>query len=241
MKKEKIQSNRNNAKRPEITPDEILLSLNSDSNIRAFTDNEALIIERRTHIIKHALKVFLDKGYQATRMKDISKATGMPEGTIYRYIGTKDDLLHLIVLSRTLGIINLEKKVASFLEDNPKATFTQLLVALLRHQIITSDESRNFNLFFNREIRYFKDADRRKLIDSQVELINYFKDLIEKGIAAGEFRVKSALAVAHNILIISHDWGLRYWFLSRYFTVEEYTDIQTDLVLKQLQTSSTSG
>jgi hypothetical protein len=67
-----------------------------------------------------------------------------------------------------------------------------------------------------------------------VKILDFFNNLLEKGIHSGEFQMRSPLAVAHNILMLGHDWGLRRWFLSQYFTLEEYTDIQIELLLKQI-------
>ena len=203
--------------------------------VRAYTRNEKLIQERRDHILGCVLGVFLRKGYKATTVKDLAEACGMPEGTIYRYIGSKDDLLHLLCLKRARGRERLQQALAAAGDQ----TATDALKTAIRFYFEMGDSGRDINLFFNREIRYFSSQDRRFLLEAQSAVTEVFRELLEKGVATGEFQMRSPLAVAHSILMLGHDWGLRRWFLSQYFTLQEYTDIHTELILKQITPATT--
>jgi hypothetical protein len=68
-----------------------------------------------------------------------------------------------------------------------------------------------------------------------MEHIEFFEKLIREGISKGEFETENALLLAHNIVLIPHDWILRRWFLSKHFTLQEYTAAQTDIILKSLE------
>ena len=48
-------------------------------------------------------------------------------------------------------------------------------------------------------------------------------------------RREKALLLAHNIVLIPHDWVLRRWFLRMHFDLEEYIAAQTDVILKSLE------
>ncbi len=208
--------------------------ISSNDVVRTLSKNEALVQERREQIIQGAFKVFLRKGYKATRLRDIAEACNMSEGSIYRYIGNKDDLLHLLCLKRARGRERLEWVMA----EAGDVSITEALRKCLRYYFQMGDSGREINLFFNREIRYFSSEDRHFLLQAQVSIIEFFKNILEKGVKAGEFQIDSPMAVAHNILIIGHDWGLRKWFLSRHFTLDEYIEIQTDLIIKQISTNN---
>lgn len=47
---------------------------------------------KRQHIMGSALNVFLRKGYQDTKIKDIAEEAGIGKGTIYEYFESKEDL-----------------------------------------------------------------------------------------------------------------------------------------------------
>ena len=198
------------------------------TDIRTYSNDEVLVRERRLHIMERAIKLFLNKGYKGTTTREIAKACGMSEGSLYRYIGSKDDILYLICMARAHGAKILE----NFLSSLDNVSTPEALKACINACFMWADESRDYNLFFNREIRHFSLEDRRILLEDQVAIVRFFEELLIKGVNAGEFQIESPLLVAHDILMKVHDWGLRRWFLRQYFTLEEYARLQTDLVLK---------
>lgn len=54
---------------------------------------EQFIAARRQHILDVAAQVFAAKGYHLTTIKDIARAAGMADGTIYNYFENKGALL----------------------------------------------------------------------------------------------------------------------------------------------------
>ena len=58
-----------------------------------------LIALRRAQILEAATRVFAEKGFHRATTKDIARAAGIAEGTIYTYFASKADLL-LGILSR---------------------------------------------------------------------------------------------------------------------------------------------
>lgn len=51
---------------------------------------------RRTQIIESAVAVFVERGYHATTMADIARHAGVGQGTLYRYVPSKRELLDLV-------------------------------------------------------------------------------------------------------------------------------------------------
>lgn len=52
--------------------------------------------ERLDHLLARAARVFADKGYDSTTMRDLAAASGMSLAGMYYYVRGKDDLLSLI-------------------------------------------------------------------------------------------------------------------------------------------------
>jgi len=52
--------------------------------------------QRREHLLATAAKVFADKGFHPTTMRDLARETGMSLAGIYYYVPGKDELLYLI-------------------------------------------------------------------------------------------------------------------------------------------------
>lgn len=51
---------------------------------------------RRAQIIESAVTVFVRHGYEATTMADIAQHAGIGQGTLYRYVASKRELLDLV-------------------------------------------------------------------------------------------------------------------------------------------------
>jgi len=48
--------------------------------------------ETRTHIIEAAYDLFIDRGYNATSLRDISQQAGVTVGAVYNHFDTKEDI-----------------------------------------------------------------------------------------------------------------------------------------------------
>jgi AcrR family transcriptional regulator len=60
--------------------------------------------DRGEEVYLAALKLFREKGYHATSMQDIAAAVGLYKGSLYHYIGGKEDLL-VAVFERAMGAL----------------------------------------------------------------------------------------------------------------------------------------
>lgn len=54
---------------------------------------QALIQERQQQILRAAAQIFAEKGFDAATIRDIARAAGVAEGSIYLYFKNKQDLL----------------------------------------------------------------------------------------------------------------------------------------------------
>ena len=52
--------------------------------------------QRRTQIVEAAFEVLTEKGYDAASIAEIAQRAGMGQGTVYRYVNSKRELLDLV-------------------------------------------------------------------------------------------------------------------------------------------------
>src|SRR6266487_1454716 len=52
--------------------------------------------QKLEHILRTAARIFAEKSYHSTSMRDISRATGVSLAGLYHYCKSKDELLFLI-------------------------------------------------------------------------------------------------------------------------------------------------
>src|SRR5438105_14224315 len=65
---------------------------------------EAPSAPREDQVRAVALRLFKEKGYHATSMRDIANAVGINKGSLYSYIRSKEDLL-IPVFERAMGVL----------------------------------------------------------------------------------------------------------------------------------------
>jgi TetR/AcrR family transcriptional regulator, cholesterol catabolism regulator len=64
--------------------------------IKTVTKSADLVRERRDSLINAASRVFIEKGFHNATVRDIGRAAGMTQGTIYNYVRSKDDILYMV-------------------------------------------------------------------------------------------------------------------------------------------------
>jgi len=83
---------------------------------------ELLITARRNQILDAATTVFAEKGFHRTTIKDIARAAGIADGTIYTYFSSKTEVL-LGILNRLNESTEREMQFALGSEQDVRAFF----------------------------------------------------------------------------------------------------------------------
>lgn len=203
--------------------------------VRTFSTNHSLVLQKRKSIAEKSVLVFLRYGYEKTTMRDLGKALKMASGSIYHYIGSKKDILHLICLNTALGAQPIRDHVAK-LGD---ISITEVLIKAITFNFERADSVADTLLFFNRAILNFSRDDYHHLLSSEIDVISYFETIIKDGVQAGEFRFDDTIILAHDITMYGNDWALRKWFLKQHYTLEEYTKKHIQMALALLKANLT--
>jgi AcrR family transcriptional regulator len=85
---------------------------------------------RRADIVRAAGRLFAEKGYAATTIRDIAKAVDMQSGSPFYHFKTKHDMLRAVVLEGIAAINDAVIKAANS-GGTPRATFEAMLRAHL--------------------------------------------------------------------------------------------------------------
>ena len=123
---------------------------------------------RRADIVRAAGRLFHEKGYSATTIRDIANAVGMGSGSPFYHFKTKHDMLRAVVLEG-MGAISTAVASAAHNDKSPRATFEAMLRAHL-NQLLGS-EGRNFAATLLHESRHLD-------TDALAEVVT-FKDRYE--------------------------------------------------------------
>jgi AcrR family transcriptional regulator len=200
--------------------------------VRSLSKNRSLVKQQREHIIEAAFQAFAQIGYEKTTVREIAARAGMTPGNIYRYIGSKDDILHFLCQ----GAYDDTQRITKAFNENLTKDIS--ILEALKRSIINylkmSDERDNAFLFFDRNVQSLSESDRTFVRDTWVELVSFFEKLIRKGVRTGEFEVKYPALLAHNIASLGHEWALRKWYLSKRYSLKEFSDKQIAMIMNNL-------
>jgi AcrR family transcriptional regulator len=209
---------------------------NAVRSIPTSTKDPELIRDRRDQLIRAALDVFQEKGFHATTVRDIGRASGLTQGTIYNYVRSKEDILFL-VCDRVVAeyISSMERAVAA--TGNPAAHLREALRGVTRVMI---EQSSTILLVYHES----HNLDRRSLHSLLARVqgwINQFEELVAEALGR-ESLPKARRGLLTNIVTFLPTLvALRGWSLPKELTDDQYTDGLVDFMMKGLGLDSTSG
>ena len=210
----------------------------ANREIRTFSEDEALVRERRRDIANGAIKVFLKNGYDEATMADIARACGMSKGLLYHYVSSREDILYLIARDQMDGTMAGFSALAERCEASAP---TEAVVEYIRYYYTVVHDTQDYQVFLNQVVAKLPREDRRVLFDANTFALDVLDGILQRGVASGEFEIEDTTLVAHNIMLIGRAWADRRWFLHRLYTFEQYLGIQTRAILKTIGSGPGTG
>lgn len=143
---------------------------------------EQMAEARRQQILMGAAEVFADKGFHKATTKEIAKAAGVAEGTIYNYFDNKRDLL--LAMIDLIGAQSLKRIIVSDPPDDPRELLT--MVMHNRFQLAREWGPQMAPIF----AEIFNDAELREMLYQQVlmPVIGHVEKHIQNLMDAGRLR-----------------------------------------------------
>lgn len=148
--------------------------------------------KRRDQILEAARKLFVERGYVATKMSDIAELAGLSKGGVYFHFVSKEEVFSALVedeFERSMAII---KKMSE--QELDASFFPQLGAQFVERFFGESDTPRFFIVMGEMALR---DKDlRTKLQEIQLRYIEALSALVERGIKGGMLRKVDPRATA---------------------------------------------
>jgi AcrR family transcriptional regulator len=212
--------------------------LSEEFTIRTFSSDEALVKERRNHIVRCSTKVFTKKGYDRTNMRELAKACEVSAGTLYHYFGSKEEILYSIINNATSQQAG---SMEDYANELPTVSPTIALVELMRKFYEWHDDNQDITLFAYQETKNLPGNAQESIFDSEARILTVFEKLLIKGMEEGEFNIDDPRLIAHDIVVLGHAWALRRWHLRKHWTFKTYVKKQTDAMLRAITIDNNTG
>lgn len=149
---------------------------------------------RRHEIFAAAARLFLDRGFVETSMREVAAAAGMGKSSLYDYFRTKDDILIWYFLDDIDDMIVLAREIAG-----QPLSATEKLRRILHKQMERMLESRKFYLRFYAELQRLGGESRRRIRLKRHAYQDLLRGIVEQGIRDGEFRPVNPLLATHML------------------------------------------
>lgn len=203
-------------------------------NIRTFSRDGALIQEKRAEIVRTACRVFIRKGYDGTSMRDLARGVGKSTGAFYHYIGSKKDILYLIL---DFTVTNQREFVEKMREGTREIGTEKSIREAIRIYLESIEEFADMHVFVNHVMVNLARNDRQMMLEAAQRVSEFFEELLQKGIIEGEFREVDTKMLAQNIVVLGNSWANRRWYWKKHFTLEQYVHGQIEILLRAIAPS----
>ncbi|MBT2688666.1 TetR/AcrR family transcriptional regulator [Bacillus sp. ISL-47] len=200
--------------------------------VQASVKDERLVKKRRDQMIKGAVTLFIQKGFHRTTTREIAKASGFSIGTLYEYIRTKEDVLYLVCDS-------IYDQVAERLQkglDTNQGTLESLEQGIADYFKVV-DEMQDEVLVMYQEVKSLTKDALPYVLKKEIEMVGMFEHVITLCVENGELDLPEGKIkmIAHNIFVQGQMWAFRRWSLQKLYTIDEYIQLQTDLLFQGIK------
>lgn len=190
-----------------------------------------LVEARRLQIVRAAVDLFVEKGFHKTTTREIAKASGIGIGTLYEYLQSKEDVLYLVCAYIHQEV---EKRLteARLEAENGR----DLLIKSIRRFFACVDELQDYVLLIYQETKSLPPETLKLVLQQEEAITHLFTDILEKGREDGSIQLapQHVTLTAHNIVVLGQMWTFRRWALHRHYSLEEYTERQLTLLLREI-------
>lgn len=144
-------------------------------------------------IFETSMKLFAEKGYDATSIEDITATVGVAKGTLYYHFSSKEEIFNFLVeegiklLQNSIDIKT--SKLTSYIDKIKAIILIEIKIVVKYEDLITILLSQ----FWGKEAR------NQKCQKHIYEYINKIEEIVKEGIDKGEIKPGDSKAIASEI------------------------------------------
>ncbi len=183
---------------------------------------------RREHIARCATRIMVHKGFDKVSTQEIADACGMTVGSLYRYIGTKEDIIYLIMQN----LIHPQKFFEDVDANLSKMSARETLNWAIDKYYRLIDELQDVILFGYQETKNMNLDFREVIFQADTFIFSAFIKIIDQGRKKGEFDIHDIQFVVEDIVVAGQMWAVRRWYLRKKYTLDEYIKKRIELTFK---------
>ena len=179
------------------------LSSEQTANIPTTIKNPTRVAHRRTELIEVATRLFLERGFHNTSIRDIVRACTFNIASLYMYVSSKEDILYLVAQ-------DLMNTIARELNEtvlDPKSPKRSLEIGFANYCRIVDRFRRPIRLLY-REVGFLPEEPRANVLGTVSDVVSYFERIVRQGTDQGVFRDVSPRLTALDMMAVAHMMAL---------------------------------
>ncbi len=192
--------------------------------------NNLLVTQRRDQIFDVASKIFIEKGYHQTTVRDICDNLGLAPGTIYNYVKKKEDILYLIYDKVTITLSELLINTIKEFDDP-----FQQLEALLERTIQAVLQYQDLILLIYQETPALDKESMYHVLKREGEYVELVENILDLAMKKEAIKNKNIRLCADIIVFLLAFIPLRRWNLRSKFSEPEIKSGLIDFIIRGLE------
>ncbi len=160
----------------------------------------------RDDVVTAAGRLFAERGYQGTSMRDLGRELGLLGSSLYAHVESKQDLL-VEVVEEGSRLFRASAEEAMAEGGSPSDRMARLIAGHVGVVLANRDVVRTFL----NEARMLDDAHRRRVIAARDSYEDVFREVIGAGVADGSFRPDADPKLS-SIFVLSTLNAIERWY-----------------------------
>jgi TetR/AcrR family transcriptional regulator, cholesterol catabolism regulator len=161
---------------------------------------------RRQEVLETAVTIFGTHGYRATSMNDIAAEVGLSKPALYHYFSGKEELLVSVFEDVLRDNITQARRIVTGGTSAGQA----LRQTLVERVAYTCNNSPILQVFYEEEAELPAPL-RARVTQGRREYQQVLTDLIERGVAEGEFELSTTPTIVANSFIGACNWAYKWY------------------------------
>jgi AcrR family transcriptional regulator len=191
---------------------------------------EAVALKNMMRILDAVFALNREKGFETMTLRDLSRKSGLSMGALYSYFPGKEKLRAMILrrgVAYTREVILTRAEACS----DP----VERLEAAIETHLYLTEALRPWFYFAYMEASSLSRREKRRAMEDELTTEQIFLDILNEGVASGDFHCPDVDLVAAVIKAVLQDWYLKRWkYKQKGITVEQYARFVVEFVSSRL-------
>ncbi|GGR95646.1 TetR family transcriptional regulator [Deinococcus sedimenti] len=185
---------------------------------------------RREQILDSASRLFSERGYHATSMRDLAGELGMQGGSLYAHISSKEELLIEIVNQASRQF----DEALFTLRGEPMRADEKLREAMFRHIRVVADNMDSATVFFH-EWKHLSPEAYGRVTGWRDTIDGFYRELVTQGVREGTFRADLDVKMTAYLILSAVNWAYTWYRPGGSLSPRDVADQFADMLLSGLR------